>query len=114
MFDVKQLHYLCTKYKIKYKVFESTNQIYIDSNLDEWLIKYVGNNRDRPYCLMHKNKIRQTKKFHVQGYKAKLSHALDSIVGHKGILKNIYAPNTYKQKTKIKRRKNYCQEQVKI
>lgn len=112
MFDIKQLDYLCKKYKIKYKVFESTGTVYLETGLDDWLIKYVGNNRDRPYCLMHKNKIRQTKKFHVQRYLTKLSHALDSVINHKKILVNMSSsPNTYKKNYKNKnnkRRKYSC------
>lgn len=97
MFDIKQLHYLCTKYKIKYKIFESTNTIYLDSNLEEWLVKYIYN-KDKPFCLMHKNKIRQTNKFHVQGYKRTLTHLIDSILTHKKVLVKIHGSpgNTYK------------------
>lgn len=97
MFDEKLLERICSKYKIKYKLFE--NVVFLDTNLDEWMIKYIPNRRDRPYCLMHKNKFKQVNKFHIQRYLTTLYCSLDSVVNHKNILKTIYSTkrNTYKQ-----------------
>ena len=101
MIDQKQLEYLCKKYKIKYQFFESTDIVILDTGLDIWLIKHVGN-RDRSYCLMHKNKIRQTKKFHVQGWKRTLSHAVDSLLSHKNVFIN--HSKIHKQNSNINKR----------
>jgi len=108
IFDEKQLKYLFNKYKIRYKIFEETNVLLIDSGLDEWLIKY-HHGRDRPYCLMHKNKLKQTKRYHVQGWKTKFEHLLDSLLSHKNIyIDHSKSKSTYKKNNKInnnKRRK---------
>ena len=95
--DEVELKLLCDKYNIKYKVFSGNNVALLDTGIDEYQIKYMEY-RDRPYCLMHKNKIRQTNKYHTQRYLKKLSHALDSIINHKKVLVNIYSsPDTYKK-----------------
>ena len=108
IFDEKQLKYLFNKYKIRYKIFEETNVLLIDSGLDEWLIKYQ-HGRDQPYCLMHKNKLKQTKRYHVQGWKSNFYHSLDSLLSHKNIfVDHSKSQNTYKKNNKInnnKRRK---------
>jgi len=109
MIDQKQLEYLCKKYKIKYQFFESTDIVILDTGLDIWLIKHVGNNRDRPYCLMHKNEIKQTKRYHVQGWKRTLYQSINSLLLHKNIfVDHSKSQNTYKKSNKInnnKRRK---------
>lgn len=96
--DEIELKLLCNKYNIKYKVFLGTSVAILDTGIDEYQIKYMEY-RDRPYCLMHKNKIRQTNKFHTQRYLRTLFQVIDSVASHKGILINIYgSPNTYKNK----------------
>ena len=93
----KQLEYLCRKYNIRYQFFESTGIAMLYTGLDEWQIKYYDN-RDRPFCLMHKNKMRQTKNFHTQRYLRTLPQLLDCILKHKKVLSLIYASKLHKQK----------------
>jgi len=88
MINEIELKALCNKYKIKYKLFQLTNTIILDTGIAEWLIKHLGNNRDRPYCLMHKNKLGQTSKYHIQGYKKTLFQAIDSALTYKNIIVN--------------------------
>lgn len=96
--NVEKIQYLCDKYKIKYKIFEVTNYIYLDSGLDEWLVKYQPG-REKPFCLMHKNKIKQTKKYHVQRYLRTEYQLIDCVANHKKILVNMFhgSHNTYKK-----------------
>ena len=103
MIDQKQLEYLCKKYKIKYQFFESTDIVILDTGLDIWLIKHVGN-RDRPYCLLHKNKIKQTKKFHVQRYLRTLPQLIDSVIKHKKVLSQMYVSKIHKQNNNINKK----------
>jgi len=103
MINQKQLEYLCRKYSIKYQYFEVTDIALLYTPLDTWQIKYVGN-RDRPYCLLHKNKIKQTKKFHVQRYLRTLPQLIDSILRHKNVLSQIYISKIHKQNNNIKRK----------
>lgn len=107
-FNEIQLKHLCNKYNIKYKLFETTGTVLLDCGFDEWQIKYV-HGRDRPYCLMHKNKIRQTNKFHVQRYLRTIPQLFDCIINHKKIIINMFPPfHKKRQNTKInKRRNNY-------
>ena len=105
MINQKQLEYLCKKYKIKYQFFENTDIAIIDTGLDIWQIKHVGN-RDRPYCLLHKNKIKQTKKYHVQRWVKNFLFAIDTIVEHKKVLVNLYgSPRIHRQQNKNIKRK---------
>jgi len=105
MFDTQQLQTLCNKYNIKYQLFDGTGTILLDSGLDQWMIKYVGN-RDRPYCLLHKNKIKQTKKYHVQRWVKNFLFAIDTIVEHKKVLVNLYgSPRIHRQQNKNIKRK---------
>lgn len=100
MINIKELEYLCNKYRIKYQFFD--NIILLSTGLDQWMIRYMPN-RDKPYCLMHKNKIKQTEKFHVQRWVKNITFALDTIISHKNILVNLYgSSNTYKQNKNIK------------
>jgi hypothetical protein len=111
MIDEQQLQYFSEKYKIKYKVFPQADMVTLSTGIDDWMIKYVKG-RDRPYCLYHKNKIRQTNKYHVQRWLKKFPHVLDSIVNHKKILVNLYGSrNTHKQNKNIntRRKNNYWQ-----
>jgi hypothetical protein len=100
---------MCKQYNIKYKVFENTGTILLDSNLDEWMVK-IESHKDRPYCLMHKNKLRQTKKFHFQRRLTTLGHLLDAVASHKKVLTTIYGlppihkPKNNKINTNKKRR----------
>ena len=103
MINQKQLEYLCRKYSIKYQYFEVTDIALLYTPLDTWQIKYVGN-RDRPYCLLHKNKIKQIKKFHVQRYLRTLPQLIDSILRHKNVLSQIYISKIHKQNNNIKRK----------
>ena len=110
IFDEKQLKYLFNKYKIRYKIFEATDIVLLDSGLDEWLIKYQ-HGRDQPYCLMHKNKLKQTKRFHVQRWLSNFYQSLDSLLSHKNIfVDHSSSKNTYKKyrnnKINNKRRKS--------
>ena len=91
-----QLKYLCDKYNIKYKIFEATDTIILHTGLDDWIIKYMPG-RNRPYCLMHKNKVRQTNKFHVQRWLGSISNVIDCVASHKRVLKSIFdsPSNTY-------------------
>jgi len=101
----QQLNNLCNRYNIKYQYFDTTNTLLLSTPLDEWQIKYVGN-RDRPYCLLHKNKIKQTKKFHVQRWVSNLIFAIHTIIEHKKVLVNLYgSPRIHKQNNKITRKK---------
>jgi len=97
MINEKQLEYLCRKYNIRYQFFEVTGIAILDTGLDIWQIKYYDN-RDRPYCLMHKNKMRQTKNFHTQRYLRTLPQLLDCVLNHKKVLSLIYASKLHKQK----------------
>lgn len=108
MIDELLLQRMCKPYNIKYKIIEGTDTILLDSNLDEWMVK-IEPNRERPYCLMHKNKIRQTNKYHVQRWLKKFPHVLDSIVNHKKILVNLYggSQDTYKNKHKKQNTSKY-------
>jgi len=111
MINKKELEQLCNKYRIKYKYFDTTNIILLDSGFEQWMIRYV-HNRDKPYCLMHKNKLKQTEKFHVQRWVKNITFAFDTIISHKNILVNIYdSSNTYKQNKNIntRRKNNYWQ-----
>lgn len=101
MIDELLLQRMCNQYNIKYKIFENTGTIILDSGLDEWMVR-IEPNRDRPYCLLHKNKIRQTKKFHVQRYLRTLGQLLDSVASHKKVLTSLFGSSPiHKQKNKI-------------
>ena len=113
--ELEQFKQLCNKYRIKYQFFNITNIILLDSGFEQWMIRYV-HNRDKPYCLMHKNKLKQTEKFHVQRWVKNITFAFDTIISHKNILVNLYgSSNTYHKNTNIKntnkdkRRKQFCQ-----
>lgn len=98
MIDEILLQRMCKQYNIKYKIFESTDTITLYTGLDDWMIKYVPG-RDRPYCIFHKNKIKQTKKYHVQRWVRTLYQGLDVIITHKKVLVNVFSlRNTYKNK----------------
>jgi len=103
MIDQKQLEYLCKKYKIKYQFFDSTNIIYLYTGIDDWMIKYVEN-KNKPFCLMHKNKLRQTKKFHVQRYLTNLYQSIHCIASHKNILTSLFASKIHKQNNNINKK----------
>lgn len=98
MIDEKQLDYLCKKYNIRYKIFPVTGIAILDTGLDEWRVKYIPG-RLRPYCLLHKNKFRQTNKFHVQRWLRTIPQVIDCVASHKKVLTQIYSskPNTYKK-----------------
>lgn len=98
MINETELHNICAKYKIKYKIFHQTGTILLDSGLDEWLLKYRPN-KEKPYCLLHKNKIRNKSKFHTQRHLRTLSQSLDCIASHKNILKSIYGSHYHTYKT---------------
>jgi hypothetical protein len=104
--DELLLQRMCKPYNIKYKIIEGTDTILLDSNLDEWMVK-IDPSKERPYCLMHKNKIRQTKKYHVQKWLRTLPQLIDRIIGHKMVLNRIYGSTPiHKQKNKINKYKN--------
>jgi len=103
MINQKQLEYLCRKYEIKYQYFEATDIALLYTPLDTWQIKHVGN-RDRPYCLLHKNKIKQTKKFHVQRYLRTLPQLIDSVIKHKKVLSQMYVSKIHKQNNNINKK----------
>jgi hypothetical protein len=101
MIDELLLQRMCNQYNIKYQIMETTNIILLDSGLDQWMVK-IESHRDRPYCLMHKNKLRQTKKYHTQRYLRTLGQLLDSVASHKRVLINIFGSSPiHKQKNKI-------------
>lgn len=105
MINKLNLQRLCKKYNIKYKLFEETKIILLDSGLDEWQIK-VKDKKHKPYCLLHKNKLRQTDKYHIQRHLSNLYQAIDSIANHKKVLSNIYgSQHTYKN-NKYKKKNN--------
>lgn len=92
-----ELQNICSKYNIKYRIFHQTNIITLYTGLDDWMIKY-NPGKSKPYCLMHKNKIRNRSKFHVQRHLRTLYQSLDCIASHKNILKTIYGShNSYSQ-----------------
>lgn len=100
MINELELERLCKRYKIKSKVFKETGIIILDSGLDEWQIKYIEN-KIKPYCLLHKNKCKQTSKFHVQRWLRTLPQSIDCVANHKKVLSQLYvSPNTYKNKNK--------------
>jgi hypothetical protein len=78
--EIKQYDY---KFGTKSKVFYDT--IIVDSGNEEWQIK-ITNRRNRPICLLHRNKHGRTNKFHIQAYKTLLYHAYDAIYSHKNVL----------------------------
>ena len=84
-----KLKRLCDRYNIKYKYFESTNIIYLDSGLDEWQIRYVPQ-KDKPYQLLHKNKIGRSDKYHTQRWLRTMNQSIDCIAGHKKVLSTVY------------------------
>lgn len=107
MFDEKLLERLCSRYKIKFKLFETTNTIILCTGIDDWIIRYIPG-KVKPYCIFHKNKIKQTKKYHVQRWVRTLYQGLDVIIRHKKVLVNLFgSPNTYKN-TKINKRRKHC------
>lgn len=116
MINESKLQYLCNKYNIKYQFFESTNVILLNTGLDIWKIKYFPH-KNKPFCLLHKNKIRQTNKFHIQRWLTTLYQSLDVVVNHKNWLKPLYdSQHKYKHKqnkniidkiNKIRRTKDY-------
>lgn len=72
------------KFGTKSKVFQCSNIIIVETPLDTWMIK-ITNRRDKPVCLLHKNRYGRTNKFHIQSWKTCLYHAYDSIYRHKGM-----------------------------
>lgn len=114
MIDEVLLQNMCNQYNIKFQVINDTIILY--TGLDDWMIKYIPG-RDRPYCIFHKNKIKQTKKYHVQRWVRTLYQSLDVIIGHKKVLVNLFgSPNTYRKNTKINKRRKYgyWEKQLKI
>ncbi len=99
MINEAELQRLCSKYNIKYKVFHQTNTITLYTGLDDWMIKY-NPGKSKPYCLLHKNKVRNRSKFHVQRHLRTLYQSLDCVASHKNILKSIYGSHTYKTKNR--------------
>lgn len=95
MVSEEKLKQLCDKYNIKYKYFETTNMIYLDTGLDEWQIRYVPK-KEKPYQLLHKNKTSRADKYHTQRWLRTLNQSIDCIARHKKVLKTIYN-STYKQ-----------------
>lgn len=81
MINEKELEFLCNKYRIKHKYFPGTNTILLTTIFDEWLIKYIDGNI-KPYCLLHKNKLKHTKKFHTQRWVKNIRFAFDTINEH--------------------------------
>lgn len=105
MIDELLLQRMCNQYNIKYQVIEATNIILLHTGLDDWMIK-IEPHRDKPYCLMHKNKLRQTNKFHFQRRLSNLFQSLDCVASHKKVLKTIFNSSPiHKQKNKIKKEK---------
>ena len=104
MIDEMELKRLCNKYKIKHKVFSQTKVILLDSGLDEWQVKYEEH-KDKPFCLLHKNKCRQKSKFHVQRYLRTLYQTIHCVANHKNVLTNIYGlSNTYQNSINCRKR----------
>lgn len=90
--DELQLKQLCNRYKIKYKYFSQTETAIIETGLDEWIIKFQKG-KERPFHLLHQNKIKPRKKpifgFHTQRRLRTLEQAIDCIIQHKGVLSNL-------------------------
>ncbi len=85
----QKLKYLCDRYNIKYKIFHQTDIILLDTGLDEWKIKKT-NSKNKPYCLLHKNKTRLKNKYHTQRKTNTLFQAIDIIIKHKNVLYKLY------------------------
>jgi len=100
MIDELEVQKYDKKYGTKSKVFSQTGIIYIESPLDSWQIRVI-NRKDRPICLLHKNKFGRTNKFHIQAFKTCLYHAYDAIYTHKGLMSVINKSNNLCNKGSI-------------
>jgi hypothetical protein len=89
LIDEVELKKICDKYKIKHKYFPQTNIVLLDSDLDEWQVRY-NKHKDKPFCLLHKNKYRQKSKFHIQRRLRTLQQTIHCVASHKNVLIKIY------------------------
>jgi len=62
--------------------------ILVSTPLDSWQIKIT--NKQKPYCLLHKNKFGRTNRYHIQTWKSNLYYIYDTIHKHKNPLVNIH------------------------
>ena len=72
----------------KSRYFPCTNTITVETPLDSWQIKIT--NKQKPYCLLHKNKFGRINRYHIQTWKSNLYYIYDTIHKHKNPLINIH------------------------
>lgn len=89
MVDEKRMRKLCRRYGISYKIFHNTEIILLETPLDEYMIK-LTDAKDKSVCLMHKNKLFNRHKYHIQREFSDVYQAIDSIAGHNK-MKHIYS-----------------------
>lgn len=111
MIDEVVIQGLDFKYGLKSNVYQCSNTILIDTQLDQWRVVVIEwsekekefiDLRIRPYRkvrLYHKNKFGRKNKYHLQGEKTNLYQCYDSIYRHKRWLNvvNKSAINTYQK-----------------
>jgi len=93
-------------FNMKSRVYQFSNTIEIDTQLDQWRIvvtnwtereKKIINLSKKPYkrvCLLHKNKKGRKNKYHLQAWKGSIYAAYDSIYNHKRWMPIIFKRQT--------------------
>ena len=90
----KLISAMCDRYKMKYKIFEYTDIILIESGLDEWKIEMNSTYTKRPVALYHSSKFnRKAGTYHLQRDFNYLHQCLDSLVNHKRVLTGAFNKN---------------------
>ena len=98
MIDELEIQKLDKMFGMKSRVYQFSNIIEIDTQLDQWRIaltdwgereKKVVDLTKKPFkkiCLLHKNKYGRTNKYHIQAFRTNLYQVYDTIYSHKNVL----------------------------